>query len=47
MPAETISLGLDGDGRVTRGELRAAARTFFRSGGDEDPGNLLFGPYGA
>ncbi|MDE3003033.1 MAG: hypothetical protein OXU33_09880 [Gemmatimonadota bacterium] len=47
MPAETISLELDGDGRVTRDELEAAAGTFFRSDDVEDPGNLLFGPYGA
>ena len=47
--AETVFVELDGDNddRVTRDELRAAARAFFRSDDVEEAGNLLFGPYGA
>ena len=47
--AETVFAELDGDddGRMTRDELRAAARSFFRSDDIEESGNLLFGPYGA
>jgi Ca2+-binding EF-hand superfamily protein len=47
--AETVfaELDQDQDGRVTRDELRAAGRAFFRSDDVEEAGNLLFGPYGA
>ena len=42
-----VELDGDGDGRVTRQELLSASRVFFRSNDVEEPGNLLFGPYGA
>lgn len=47
--AESVfeALDEDGDGRVTREELRSAGRAFFRSDDVQQPGNLLFGPYGA
>ena len=41
------ALDLDGDGSISRAELLALSRQFFRGDDVEEPGNLLFGPYGA
>jgi Ca2+-binding EF-hand superfamily protein len=47
--ADTVfeTLDLDGDGAISRDELLALSRQFFRGNDVEEPGNLLFGPYGA
>ena len=47
--AESVfaELDADGDGRVGREEMKAAGRAFFRSDDLAEPGNLLFGPFGA
>ncbi len=41
-----LDLDADGDGQVTRRELLAMARQFYRSDDPKDPGNRLFGPLG-
>jgi Ca2+-binding EF-hand superfamily protein len=40
-------LDVDDDGVITRDELLEMSRQFYRGDDVEDPGNLLFGPYGA
>ncbi len=46
--AESVFVELDanGDGVISREELLAVAREFYRSDDPEAPGNLLFGPVG-
>jgi juvenile hormone diol kinase len=39
-----LDLDADGDGRLTRRELLAMAREFYRSDDPQAPGNRLFGP---
>lgn len=42
-----VELDEDGDGVISRDELLAASRDFFRGDDPEASGNLLFGPFGA
>jgi juvenile hormone diol kinase len=41
-----MDLDVDGDGRVTRDELKEMAHQFYRSDDPDAPGNRLFGPVG-
>jgi Ca2+-binding EF-hand superfamily protein len=41
------TLDLDQDGSISRDELVSLSRQFFRGDDVEEPGNVLFGPYGA